>query len=263
MNAPEATKASFVANPFREVPEDLLYRTGDRGCYRPNGTDRPLLEILGRLDDQVKLRGFRIELGEIESVLEEHAQVAHCAVSLREDRKDDKRLVAYCVTASDLALSASELRSHLKRRVPDYMVPAFFVELESLPLTSTGKLDRRALPEPDDVPAGAGVLLCRPPQRPRTTARFDLVRCPWHRGHRGPRRLLRARGTLPARNTRHCSHRKRVPGKSAATQAVRHSNDCGTQPRVAPPREYTVASARNSSVPAEANCNRRSEEPMR
>ncbi|MEI8214059.1 MAG: thioesterase domain-containing protein, partial [Planctomycetota bacterium] len=119
---------------------------GDLVRWRADGN----LEFLGRIDDQVKLRGFRIELGEIESVLNEFPEVAQCVVILREDRPGNKRLVAYCVPTSGTRLNTSHLRNHLQNRLPDYMLPAAFVEIDKLPITSSGKVKRSSLPVPDD-----------------------------------------------------------------------------------------------------------------
>ncbi len=145
-NRPEMTAEKFVSNPFDQNPESRLYRTGDSCRWRADGN----LEFLGRLDDQVKLRGFRIELGEIETVLDQHPGLGQTVVTLREDRPGDKRLVAYCVRATDAALNVSELRSYLRNKLPDYMVPSAFASLDAVPLTSSGKVNRRALPEPED-----------------------------------------------------------------------------------------------------------------
>jgi amino acid adenylation domain-containing protein/non-ribosomal peptide synthase protein (TIGR01720 family) len=137
LNRPELTAQRFIDNPFGP---GRLYRTGDRVRWLMDGT----LEYLGRLDEQVKIRGFRIELGEIEAALLSHGGVRECAVVVREDEPGDRRLVAYVIGQAD----AEALRAHLQQRLPDYMVPAAFVSLETLPLTPNGKLDRRALPAP-------------------------------------------------------------------------------------------------------------------
>src|SRR5581483_4080952 len=122
-----------------------LYKTGDRGCYRPDGT----LLYLGRSDQQIKLRGFRIELGEIEAVLTEHQAVQAAVVLMREDTPGNKRLVAYLLPKQEGNLDENELRVWLKRQLPDYMIPSAFMLLEAFPLTPNGKIDRRALPAPN------------------------------------------------------------------------------------------------------------------
>ena len=144
LNRPELTAERFVPDPFGEDENATLYRTGDRVRYRRDGN----LEYLGRLDHQVKVRGFRIELGEIEAVLQEHPAVGQTAVIVREERAGDPRLVAYVVPAPHQAVVATELRKHLRGRLPEYMVPPHLVELEALPLTPNGKVDRNALPSP-------------------------------------------------------------------------------------------------------------------
>lgn len=142
----ELTASRFIPNPFAEVPGRLFYRTGDLVRYRGDG----LIEYLGRWDQQVKIRGFRIELGEIEAMLAQHPGVRECVVLAREDEVEDKRLIAYVVGAnSSASLSDSELRQYLQRKLPAYMLPSLFVYLEVLPLTPSGKVDRRALPVPD------------------------------------------------------------------------------------------------------------------
>ena len=143
-NRPELSKQRFIAHPFSSDPHARLYRTGDLVRYLPDGT----IEFLERLDTQIKIRGFRIELGEIEAALMQHPQVQAGVVVVREDRLDDKRLVAY-VTSHDLSPSVNELHRFLKDKLPDYMVPSAFVVLEALPLTPNGKIDRQALPTPD------------------------------------------------------------------------------------------------------------------
>jgi len=140
---PDLTAEKFIADPFGSQPDDRLYRTGDLALWRRDGT----IEVIGRIDHQIKLRGFRIELGEIEAVLAQYPTVTQAVVHCREDRPGDKRLVAY-VTADGEAPSAA-LRDHLKAALPDYMVPSAFVALDRFPLTPNGKVDRRALPAPE------------------------------------------------------------------------------------------------------------------
>lgn len=145
LNDKTLSEQRFLTNPFTHDPYDRLYRTGDLGQYLPNGD----VEILGRIDRQVKLRGFRVELGEVEAALGRHPAVRDSVVVLREDDPDDKRLVAYIVSNHQPAPSTNELRSFLKQKLPDYMMPSVFMFLESLPLTPNGKLDRESLPAPD------------------------------------------------------------------------------------------------------------------
>ncbi|MFO0384365.1 MAG: amino acid adenylation domain-containing protein [Pirellula sp.] len=145
-NRPELTAERFVRDPWSPKANARMYKTGDLCRWRDDGN----LEYLGRLDDQVKLRGFRIELGEIESAINEYERVARSVVILREDRPNDKRLVAYCVPKSDKSFDLSELRAQLGKRLPDYMQPSAFVILETLPVSPNGKLDRKRLPAPDD-----------------------------------------------------------------------------------------------------------------
>jgi len=139
---PALTAERFVPDPFGGEPGARLYRTGDLG-RRADGT----LEFHGRNDFQVKIRGFRVELGEVEARLREHPAVRDAVVVAREDRPGDPRLVAYWLGPE--GVGAEALRRHAGERLPDYMVPAAYVRLEALPLTPSGKLDRRALPSPE------------------------------------------------------------------------------------------------------------------
>ncbi|MFP3939552.1 MAG: amino acid adenylation domain-containing protein, partial [Thermoanaerobaculia bacterium] len=148
LGRPGLTAERFVPDPWADAAGARLYRSGDLARYRADGG----LEYLGRLDHQVKIRGFRIELGEVEAVLTEHPRVAAAVVLARGDaRGEGSRLVAYAVPDEPGAEgpSGSEIRRHAAARLPDYMVPAAVVLLERLPMTPNGKLDRRALPEPD------------------------------------------------------------------------------------------------------------------
>jgi len=144
LHRPDFTKERFIANPFSTQAGARLYKTGDQARYLAHGN----IEFLGRTDNQVKIRGYRIELGEIEAVLTQHPAVRESAVIAREDRAGDKQLVAYIVPRAS-APAISELRAHLKAKLPDYMVPSAFVFLDMLPLTSNGKVDHRALPSKD------------------------------------------------------------------------------------------------------------------
>jgi amino acid adenylation domain-containing protein len=155
---PDLTAARFIPDPFSKIQGARLYRTGDLVRRTPSNS----FEFLGRADGQIKLRGFRIELGEIETVLSRHDALAQAVVSLREDRPGDKRLVAYIVPSNGSTPQANELRSYLLGKLPDYMVPAAFIPLPSLPLTANGKIDRKALPAPDWAPAASGASYVAP-----------------------------------------------------------------------------------------------------
>jgi acyl carrier protein len=144
LNRPELTAEKFIPNPFGNKRGGRLYRTGDWGRYEGDGK----IGYLGRLDHQVKIRGYRIELGEIEKVLGEHEGVRKCAVVVREKGDGEKRLVAYVVNQGEREVNSEELREHLRSRLPEYMAPAAIVKLSELPVTTNGKLDRKALPAP-------------------------------------------------------------------------------------------------------------------
>jgi len=161
LNRPDMTAEKFVPNPFAHEPGERMYETGDLARFLPGGA----IEFLGRADYQVKIRGFRIELGEIERALAAHPAVRDVVVVARETRASDKAIVAYvsptpehlptlCPTAEEdgatnSSLSISKLRKYLQAKLPEYMIPSAFVLLEMLPLTSNGKVDRRALPSPE------------------------------------------------------------------------------------------------------------------
>jgi amino acid adenylation domain-containing protein len=184
LNRPGLTSERFIPDPFSDDSQGRLYRTGDLVRQMPGGD----LEFLGRVDRQVKVRGFRIELGEIEAMLNQHPALEAAAVLVQESGPGDKRLVAYFVpgggrgragaeesppvahSGRQAASVASELRSFLQERLPDYMVPSAYVAIETLPLTPSGKVDRRALPAP-----GAGQLALAAYVAPRTPVEEELA----------------------------------------------------------------------------------------
>jgi amino acid adenylation domain-containing protein len=145
LNRPELTAERFVPDPFVAKANARMYRTGDLARWLADGS----IEFLSRNDLQVKIRGFRIELGDIEAALLQCPQIREVTVDVYEVSPTDKRLVAYLIPQSDAVPTLSELRDFLKSKLPEYMVPSFFVFLDALPLTPNGKLDRSALPEPD------------------------------------------------------------------------------------------------------------------
>jgi amino acid adenylation domain-containing protein len=145
LGRPALTAEKFVPDPLGASPGARLYRTGDRVRWSADG----VLLFMGRLDDQVKLRGYRIELGEVESELLRHPGVSAAAAMVREDAPGDPRLVAYVVGRDGSTPAGAELHAFLRERLPEYMVPGVFVALDALPLTGSGKTDRKALPAPD------------------------------------------------------------------------------------------------------------------
>src|SRR5439155_1588716 len=203
LNRAGLTAQRFPADPFRP-PGTRMYRTGDLARWLPTGD----LEYLGRADQQVKIRGFRIELGEVEAALADHPEVAEVAVLAREDQPGTRRLVAYLVPAGGGAPAPADLRAHLARTLPDYMVPAAFVALDRLPLNANGKLDRKALPAPDAGRPTDGY------REPRTDAERALARI-WAEvlgAHRPGR---------PARAAAHHLRRGRRPARAGGPPAGR------------------------------------------
>ena len=166
---PAGTEGRFLANPFSKIEGDRLYRTGDLGRYLPDGS----VEFAGRVDDQMKIRGYRVEPGEIESVLSKVSGVRDAFVTLRTHESDEKTLVAYIVPADRANTPATtDLRTHLRAFVPDYMIPSTFVMLDELPLTPNGKVDRRSLPDPDIATQSDS---WKPRRVPRTETEKSLV----------------------------------------------------------------------------------------
>jgi len=149
LNRPELTQERFIPNPFAKNAGERLYKTGDLGRYLPDGN----IEFHGRTDNQVKIHGFRIELGEIEDVLGKHPAVQQAVVIVREARLGDKQLIAYVVLHKNNSLTPAELRNFLKKHLPTYMLPSSFSFLDAFPMTSSGKVDRHALPEPESYSA--------------------------------------------------------------------------------------------------------------
>lgn len=144
LNRPELTGEKFIPHPFNPTPGQRIYHTGDLARYLPDGN----LECLGRSDSQIKLRGYRIELGEIEARLTQHSGIKEAAVIVREDMPGGKALVAYLTETTNNAVTTAALRAFLQETLPDYMVPAYFVRLATMPLTPNRKIDRNVLPEP-------------------------------------------------------------------------------------------------------------------
>ncbi|HYH81345.1 MAG TPA: amino acid adenylation domain-containing protein, partial [Longimicrobium sp.] len=166
LGRPALTAERFVPDPFAAEPGARLYRSGDRVRWRADGE----LRYLGRIDEQVKVRGFRVEPGEIERALERHPSVRRAVVAARADGAGASRLVAWVVGEGGAEPDAAALRAHLAAGLPDYMVPGAIVALEALPLTPSGKVDRRALPDPGDDAARAGAYVA-----PRTATEEALA----------------------------------------------------------------------------------------
>ncbi len=155
LNRPQLTTEKFIPNPFNNKPGATLYKTGDLGRWLPDGN----IEYVGRIDDQVKIRGYRIELGEIESVLNSCEYVSLSVVLAKEDKQGNKRLIGYVVPAGKFNRDAIE--DYLAAKLPDYMVPGLWVEMERMPLTMNEKIDRKALPDPETITKTAGSVAAR------------------------------------------------------------------------------------------------------
>jgi amino acid adenylation domain-containing protein len=155
LNRPELTAERFVDNPF--IPGTKMYRTGDLARWLPDGN----IEFLGRSDFQVKIRGYRIEIGEIESMLSRVPGVQGAVVTVREDTPGDKRLAAYCITDHS-EISTAVLREYLRDKLPEYMIPSFFVIVKDFPKTPNGKIDRKALPAPELSHPDLSQIYCEP-----------------------------------------------------------------------------------------------------
>lgn len=149
LNNLELTNEKFIDDIFLSKVGSKLYKTGDLAKFLPDGN----IEFLGRVDQQVKLRGFRIEPGEIESKLLQHENVSEATVIVREDKPGNQRLAAYIVTKDPEAISSNEYKNYLRASLPEYMIPAVFVELDKLPLTPNGKIDKKSLPVPEFLKA--------------------------------------------------------------------------------------------------------------
>ncbi|MGL5833958.1 MAG: amino acid adenylation domain-containing protein [Waterburya sp.] len=172
LNQPELTAEKFIENPLTPVPlnkEDRLYKTGDKARYLADGN----LEFLGRVDHQVKIRGYRLELGEIEATLQQHPRIKDAIATVRTDKSDHKRLVAYIVTEQQQTISDKDLQNFLQQKLLDYMIPAVWVQLKTLPLTANGKVDRQALPAPESVKSPSEKIFV-PPRNPIEAILADI-----------------------------------------------------------------------------------------
>ena len=171
LNRDDLTAERFIPNPFSDDPNDLIYKTGDLARYLADGQ----IDCMGRLDFQVKVRGFRIELPEVELTLGQHESVRQAVVTAKEDQTGTKVLVAYIITEDGAALDNAVLRAHLAEQLPHYMIPSFFMGVEEYPLTPNGKVDRRALPDPDDTAVISGESFVAP--RNKTEEQLAEIWC--------------------------------------------------------------------------------------
>ena len=170
LNNPELTKQKFIANPYSKEAHSIMYQTGDLVKYLPDGN----VLFLGRVDDQVKIRGYRVELGEIEAVLSECSLLRQGVVVALEDKQENKRLVGYIVPQGDF--DREGVLSYLKEKLPEYMIPAVLVEMVSLPLLANGKIDRKALPDPDvSAQSGDAYVAPRTPTEEQLTTIWEDI----------------------------------------------------------------------------------------
>jgi acyl-coenzyme A synthetase/AMP-(fatty) acid ligase/acyl carrier protein len=153
LNQPTLTAEKFMKHPSCDV---RIYRTGDIGRWLPDGN----IEFIGRKDEQVKIRGYRVELGEIENALLQYPGITSAVVISRSNRKSENELIAYLL--SNVELNASLIRDHISERLPDYMMPTHFIQLQSLPVNTSGKIDKRALPDPEGINIPTGVSYVAP-----------------------------------------------------------------------------------------------------
>jgi amino acid adenylation domain-containing protein len=164
LNSPDLTAAKFIPNPF--ISGERMYSTGDIGRWLPDGN----LEFIGRKDDQVKVNGYRIELGEVEKAIQSYAGIDAAVVITRPDKNGGNRLVGYIVSSEEI--SSADILSHLSKSLPSYMLPGHFVQLDHLPLTDNGKVDRKQLPDPE----GIGMATSHEYVAPRTEAERTIVK---------------------------------------------------------------------------------------
>lgn len=165
LNHESLNREKFIVNPFNN--NELIYKTGDLGRWLPDGN----IEFLGRIDDQVKIRGYRIELGEIEQTLLENKEIVQTVVTLWKNQNDEDEIVAYFTALSDLKIN--EIKSDLKKHLPDYMLPTYFVQLKEIPLTSNGKIDKKSLPNPKGNSIESGATF-EPPKNDIETKLIEL-----------------------------------------------------------------------------------------
>ncbi|MEM6965180.1 MAG: non-ribosomal peptide synthetase, partial [Bacteroidota bacterium] len=144
LNRCELTSEKFIQNPFSDKRRDRLYKTGDLGRWLEDGN----IDFVGRADFQIKLRGYRIELGEVESAIAQHESIRECIVNIFGEKSDEQKLVGYLTLKNNAQLNATQLRDFLIERIPEYMIPSTFMFLEKMPFATSGKIDRKALPEP-------------------------------------------------------------------------------------------------------------------